>query len=112
MGFLTPKMEELYYMENGQYTRTLSDLDIKLSVPTTLYFSAMITKSDTYISAHNQQSPSLSYIVYLDHHPSQVWRGVRQCRLESNNEILKKVCQSLTGKPVSGSDNHWSAVFR
>lgn len=99
-------------MENGQYTRTLSDLDIKLPFPTALYFSVIISKSDTYIIAHNQKTPSLGYIVYLDHHPSQAWRGIRQCWVESNNEILKKVCQSLTGKPLSGSDNHWSAYFR
>lgn len=105
------KAEELYYMANEKYTSTKADLDIEIPPSTGISFYVALDETTSHITAFHNKTSALKYIVYLDHHPNQPWRGKRQCRVESNDEILKKVCQSVTGKTVVGEDNYWNATF-
>ena len=109
--------EELYYMENGQYTPRFSDLSIalpaggilavdgggteRMNYPQGFYCRLFVVTGNVYCSGKNYGY----YRIMLQHssNPGQ------QCVVPYDNEKERKLCRSFGGEKLSGGEfETWS----
>ncbi len=100
--------QERYYMENGEYTTDLENLDISLAGFSgsngvyqknnsrfILSFSHINDMASGGVVHIRDTRAEVSYFEYIDRHPTKA--GRRECRAGTRTERAKKICLSLGG---------------
>ena len=109
--------QEVYYLENGQYSATLEDLDIELpggaepneTGDTYTYPWGYCVITPDLASCKNEQT-HLVYQIYFSHSTRPTRRN---CVVEDNTDtIAHKICQNETGRSVATWSNSQASSYR
>ena len=111
--------QELYYLENGEYTAKFEDLSIEPgggeldesgSIVTAPWGTCELGASKDALSCWTTKA-NLSYQLYYDH--TGVYTGRMNCTvLDNTDEIAHKVCKTETGKISPAWSNTEASSYR
>jgi len=98
IGDAIHKAEELYFMENGKYTDNFDELVLDGASSSHVNASLGINKNDAVLSIHLKELAA-HYVLYFDQHPSSLYRGKRECRVDNAQltSVNKRICVGVTG---------------
>ncbi len=96
--------QEVYFLTNGQYTRTLANLDVasENAVNTEIVLSnAEEGQNYNYVMTYHKDFPNARYIMYQKH--SANYPGEIHCEAEDTSEKAQWLCDSLSERPSIGA---------
>ena len=100
------KAEEVYYLENGTYTRNWNELDIGIISPAG--WTIWIEKETLYAFSSNY--PGVSVFVGFEN-TSHVWKGKRVCYAAMDKPKANQFCQAMAGHTTPDNNNGPGTVY-
>ena len=112
--------QEVYYLENGDYTNNISDLNVDVSEALTTTdqeqglfdnkYSYVCTKKWCGASVNNVNMPFLQF--NFSHHPSSWAASRKYCHVygypTAKNDMAKSICQSMGKLDTSAEQANWA----
>ncbi len=104
------KAEEVYFLANGKYTETLTELDIQMSEDYKYRLSIYLADNGVAaVSLDDRNGFGLGYIVYLKYSTTG---PRRECRVYKDEAYLHEICKELTGKQKGNNGGtYWEYLF-